>query len=100
MNHVVCFIHLSRIIFFFFLMIRLPPRSTRTDTLFPYTTLFRSYGCGNPRSVGTVQSIVIKQASTCLPWQRRARLGEKLPSHGDRRAPSSRNAFKAEGLCR
>src|SRR3546814_6333581 len=24
-------------------MIRLPPRSTRTDTLFPYTTLFRSY---------------------------------------------------------
>src|SRR3546814_9140634 len=25
------------------LMIRLPPRSTRTDTLFPYTTLFRSY---------------------------------------------------------
>src|SRR3546814_16923923 len=28
--------------FLFFLMIRRPPRSTRTDTLFPYTTLFRS----------------------------------------------------------
>src|SRR3546814_12749520 len=28
--------------FFFFLMIRRPPRSTRTGTLFPYTTLFRS----------------------------------------------------------
>src|SRR3546814_17151520 len=28
----------------FFLMIRRPPRSTRTDTLFPYTTLFRSSG--------------------------------------------------------
>src|SRR3546814_20435223 len=27
---------------FFFLMIRRPPRSTLTDTLFPYTTLFRS----------------------------------------------------------
>src|SRR3546814_3449837 len=27
---------------FFFLMIRRPPRSTRTDTLFPYTALFRS----------------------------------------------------------
>src|SRR3546814_15152470 len=27
---------------FFFLMIRRPPRSTPTDTLFPYTTLFRS----------------------------------------------------------
>src|SRR3546814_20144555 len=34
--------------FFFFLRIRRPPGSTRTDTLFPYTTLFRSYrdaGC-------------------------------------------------------
>src|SRR3546814_8487955 len=31
-----------RYIHFFFLMIRRPPRSTRTDTLFPYTTLFRS----------------------------------------------------------
>src|SRR3546814_8677198 len=33
-----------RIVFFFFLMIRRPPRSTRTDTLFPYTTLCRSKG--------------------------------------------------------
>src|SRR3546814_9238221 len=31
---------------FFFLMTRRPPRSTRTDTLFPYTTLFRSAGVG------------------------------------------------------
>src|SRR3546814_8223268 len=28
-------------------MIRRPPRSTRTDTLFPYTTLFRSLGTAN-----------------------------------------------------
>src|SRR6056297_1952970 len=33
--------HQTHLIFFFFLMIRRPPRSTRTDTLFPYTTLFR-----------------------------------------------------------
>src|SRR3546814_6723544 len=32
----------SIVLFFCFLMIRRPPRSTRTDTLFPYTTLFRS----------------------------------------------------------
>src|SRR3546814_14986944 len=32
----------SCFISFVFLMIRRPPRSTRTDTLFPYTTLFRS----------------------------------------------------------
>src|SRR3546814_16315302 len=30
-------------------MIRRPPRSTRTDTLFPYTTLFRSAGSGKTR---------------------------------------------------
>src|SRR3546814_13343542 len=36
----------------FFLMIRRPPRSTRTDTLFPYTTLFRSRRRGPmPRSL-------------------------------------------------
>src|SRR3546814_4147036 len=34
----------------FFLMIRRPPRSTRTDTLFPYTTLFRSPNNRSPRS--------------------------------------------------
>src|SRR3546814_13793630 len=33
---------LITICLFFFLTIRPPPRSTRTDTLFPYTTLFRS----------------------------------------------------------
>src|SRR3546814_20763566 len=35
-------------LFFFFLMSRRPPRSTRTDTPFPYTTLFRSL----PRGFG------------------------------------------------
>src|SRR3546814_2456978 len=30
------------VVFLFVLMMRRPPRSTRTDTLFPYTTLFRS----------------------------------------------------------
>src|SRR3546814_3440151 len=36
-----CFVFLV-CFFFFFLSIRRPPRSTRSDTLFPYTTLFRS----------------------------------------------------------
>src|SRR3546814_1362462 len=35
----------------FFLMIRRPPRSTRTDTLLPYTTLFRS-PCAGRRVLG------------------------------------------------
>src|SRR3546814_14148070 len=34
--------HLAALLIFLFLMILRPPRSTRTDTLFPYTTLFRS----------------------------------------------------------
>src|SRR3546814_14990920 len=38
---------------FFFLMIRRPPRSTRTDTLFPYTTLFRSNKSGAGGTIGT-----------------------------------------------
>src|SRR3546814_16452829 len=37
-----CFLVVVFLFSFFFLMIRRPPRSTRTDTLFPYTTLFRS----------------------------------------------------------
>src|SRR3546814_18354600 len=35
-------IYIATLGMFFFLMIRRPPRSTRTDTLVPYTTLFRS----------------------------------------------------------
>src|SRR3546814_8289250 len=36
---------------FFFLMLRRPPRSPRTDTLFPYTTLFRSWRSWGKRGV-------------------------------------------------
>src|SRR3546814_17773931 len=45
------------LIYVFFLMILRPPRSTRTDTLFPYTTLFRS---------GT-----LSQGRRCLTGQKR-----------------------------
>src|SRR3546814_16991013 len=46
-------------VLFFFLMIRRPPRSTRTDTLFPYTTLFRSNQyvlCGMAAGAGFAQA--------------------------------------------
>src|SRR3546814_16557057 len=36
-------VHVILFCCFYFLMIRRPPRSTLTDTLFPYTTLFRSH---------------------------------------------------------
>src|SRR3546814_16574131 len=50
-------VHGGFVIFLFFcLMIRRPPRSTRTDTLFPYTTLFRSVGrlCGGQGAHGAL----------------------------------------------
>src|SRR3546814_4547165 len=41
---------------FFFLMIRRPPRSTRTDTLFPYTTLFRSAAAAGRTSFSSAEA--------------------------------------------
>src|SRR3546814_11834314 len=46
----------SLFVVYFFLMIRRPPRSTRTDTLFPYTTLFRSHAVEEPQAVGHVRA--------------------------------------------
>src|SRR3546814_3060846 len=40
-------------------MLRRPPRSTRTDTLFPYTTLFRSLGLSRTASVAIVFSGIV-----------------------------------------
>src|SRR3546814_18801232 len=65
----VCFWLLSSCIlfylFFFFLMIRRPPISTRTDSLFPYTTLFRSSCAGNWPTPTSPQRV-------WLPWSRPA----------------------------
>src|SRR3546814_10510470 len=57
-------------LFFFFLMIRRPPRSTRTDTLFPYTTLFRS--------VYIIVLILFLQTLSVSVWT-----GEALAAPGD-----------------
>src|SRR3546814_5112973 len=55
----------------FFLMIRRPPRSTRTDTLFPYATLFRSAIAARSRSrlrldLSTDTSTTLPLASTSM----------------------------------
>src|SRR3546814_8214215 len=53
-------------------MIRRPPRSTRTDTLFPYTTLFRStdtqWGC-RPDERMALDRLVIRRAMTIASQQ-------------------------------
>src|SRR3546814_4105595 len=57
----------------FFLMIRRPPRSTRTDTLFPYTTLFRSDGAGGAcdRPAGAGQGQADRRPRRGYPARRR-----------------------------
>src|SRR3546814_8354239 len=69
-------------VFFFFLMIRRPPRSTRTDTLFPDTTLFRSQRDGEPaqgdaplleeqrRAVDRAMAVVRRRAEEAGPGER------------------------------
>src|SRR3546814_1919432 len=69
---------------FFFLMIRRPPRSTLTDTLFPYTTLFRSLhldGAGAARRGG--------RARAC-GMARRRRTGSAYRAHARRQAGARR----------
>src|SRR3546814_13493517 len=80
--------------FFFFLMIRRPPRSTRTDTLFPYTTLFRSRRLG-PRVLAQVTSAPLPPAGEggakrrvrvrllMLPAKSRALTPTPLPKAGE-----------------
>src|SRR3546814_17728002 len=80
---------------FFFLMIRRPPRSTRTDTLFPYTTLFRSHDTTSHNfQVGpnrqayrchAAVSLTKKQANTSASWNRTA-LPTLLQRLGDRKS--------------
>src|SRR3546814_14359319 len=63
---------------FFFLMLRRPPRSTRTDTLFPYTTLVRS-ACGDDAGY------VLEAASGAIEGQARghgfARIDPEIAIH-------------------
>src|SRR3546814_17648580 len=48
-------------------MIRRPPRSTRTDTLFPYTTLFRSAAAWGSGAVAGVVNILLQKDLEGLP---------------------------------
>src|SRR3546814_17007860 len=64
---------------FFFLMIRRPPRSTRTDTLFPYTTLFRS----GQHGAAAAGAVAAGAAVTDLePRRRHAAVGIGQSEHG------------------
>src|SRR3546814_11928051 len=75
---------------FFFLMIRRPPRSTRTDTLFPYTTLFRSSGFNLSLSRHAANAML--RCSICA--RRMALAGSYMGSQRHPDGPST-SAFQA-----
>src|SRR3546814_6744667 len=90
---------------YFFLMIRRPPRSTRTDTLFPYTTLFRSNRSG-PSQSGLrlfllVLPVRVRPEGKALPQDgshrraRQARLGQVRAKASRRLCPVSCRAGTA-----
>src|SRR3546814_10340523 len=68
----------------FFLMIRRPPRSTRTDTLFPYTTLFRSIADG------------VEDAAAGLAIGRAGAIGAMLLKGADGQAEEARGFLCAQ----
>src|SRR3546814_17085794 len=88
-----CCILVRRVLsLFFFLMLRRPPRSTRTDTLFPYTTLFRSSlkHANTPKSEGLPVNSASKATEASLQHQSpEAGSGGRsspLPASGDRKS--------------
>src|SRR3546814_1194811 len=67
-------------------MIRRPPRSTRTDTLFPYTTLFRSHQAIGKRVVSLVDQQLDAQKLAARFRHLAAAFNEKIIVHPDPRA--------------
>src|SRR3546814_10069546 len=77
--------------FVFFFMIRRPPRSTRTDTLFPYTTLFRSArtaGKDNCRTRPVAAASALRRRGALSFLRRRERRRGRGPA-----APRSNMSF-------
>src|SRR3546814_19680015 len=64
----------------FVLMIRRPPRSTRTDTLFPYTTLFRSGQTRVALSESETGSALPRRLTPHLAGASHQRDGAKIPA--------------------
>src|SRR3546814_20586028 len=92
---------------FFFLMIRRPPRSTRTDTLFPYTTLFRSKAVRSILQAGKAvaagdQHDVIQWKSVC--WRGynsfAARASKQEAEQNSRRERSEEHTSELQSLMR
>src|SRR3546814_17566600 len=88
-------------------MIRRPPRSTRTDTLFPYTTLFRSLlTCCRSRKQNPVDTPIrsgFRSRHTGPTWRFRHDEDHPASGRGDRRhvgsAGDGADAYAARSCC-
>src|SRR3546814_18104179 len=81
---------------FFFLMIRRPPRSTRTDTLFPYTTLFRSQAIITHAEAEARALLAKAEADADDLMTRRAAMAEDKIAAAERQAVADVRAHAAE----
>src|SRR3546814_20546167 len=97
------FICHSLLLLVFLLMIRRPPRSTRTDTLFPYTTLFRSaerdHRRDRPRPADRLEGALDRAAQAARPIAGRCRSSPRraAPASGAWRLLRSVSAGEATG---
>src|SRR3546814_5703591 len=82
-------------------MIRRPPRSTRTDTLFPYTTLFRSVAAQDAnvreRAADAYCDDVLRHVLILLGW---TSLGSMLAHHRARAPRSEEHTSELQSLMR
>src|SRR3546814_9152103 len=76
----------------FFLMRRRPPRSTRTDTLFPYTTLFRAN-----HDSGPMVAFLVDGTPVALLQEQPARYLLVEPATGERRRVTAQVAEELSG---
>src|SRR3546814_9433963 len=89
-------------------MIRRPPRSTRTDTLFPYTTLFRSVRSGDERGADLARAGSAGEGRTrrgpvhvARDDRHRAAVGaRRLRPSGDRKSTRLNSVTNAHLVCR
>src|SRR3546814_1532545 len=91
------FLTSSICVFFFFLMIRRPPRPTRTDTLFPYTTLFRSPALHRAADPGTG---AVHHLSGHHPVAAASGLSGKGDAQRDRKSTRLNSSTNAHLVCR
>src|SRR3546814_8636435 len=81
-------------------MIRRPPRSTRTDTLFPYTTLFRSTGSHSRESSRRRRQRSAATPATCRSPRSSWRRIHSAAARGDRKSTRLTPVTNAHLVCR